>query len=432
LLAHRCLKGARLVLVLSVGLFLAACQGGAAAPTTAPAAKPTTAPAAAPTTAPAAKPTTAPAAAPATAPAAKPTTAPAAAPTTAPAAAVKPAAAATLSGAQSTAKIDPSLASTWAGKTITLVVGANPGGGYDTWARFIARYLGKYLPGNPNVIVQNMDGANHRVATNYVYAAKPDGLTLGMVDRYVPWFQVSGGGPDEGVRYDVTKLNWLVSVSISTQVLVIRSDTGAGPSTLGPLTEKTLRVANQDPGSSPHAWLAILREALGWKLEPVFGFAGNPEIALSIQRGETQGVISDWDTMARLFQEGLADKSMTPLVQLGDLRSDPQLAKVPMISELFVGKSEEAQQLLDLVATPFQWSRPVFAPPGMAPNMVETLRAALWQELQDPEAQAEAKRLGLTLIPLPGEQIDGLVEQYAATPKPVVQKLKDLMAKDVN
>jgi tripartite-type tricarboxylate transporter receptor subunit TctC len=353
-------------------------------------------------------------------------------PTTAPA---KPAAAPTTAaaaGAQSTAKVDPSLASAWAGKTMTLVVGANAGGGYDTWARLIARYLGKHLPGTPNVIVQNMDGANHRVATNFVYAAKPDGLTIGMVDRYIPWFQVSGDGPEQGVRYDVTKLQWLVSASISTQVLTVRTDAGAAPANLAPMAQNTVRVAQQDPGSSPHAWNVILNEVLGWKLQPIFGFPGNPEISLSLQRGETHALITDWDTQERLLAEPFSSRTMTPLVQFGDLRSRPALKDVPMISELFVGKGDEARQLLDLVGQPFQWSRPLMAPPGMAPNMVETLRAALWDTLQDPEVLEEAKRLRLEIIPVSGERVSAMMLQYAQTPQPVVQKLKELMARDVS
>jgi tripartite-type tricarboxylate transporter receptor subunit TctC len=358
--------------------------------------------------------------------------APAAAPTTAPS---KPAAAATpapTTPAQSTARIDPSLASAWAGKTMTVVVGANAGGGYDTWARLIAKHMGKHLPGSPNIIVQNMDGANHRVATNFVYAAKPDGLTIGMVDRYIPWFQVSGDGPEQGVRYDVTKLHWLASASISVQVLTLRTDTGAAADNLAPLTQKIVRVAQQEPGSSPHAWNAILNEVLGWKLQPTFGFPGNPEISLSLQRGETQALITDWDTQERLLAEPFSSKTMAPVVQFGDLRSRPALKDVPTIADLFKGKGADAQQLLDLVGQPFMWSRPLMAPPGMAPQMVETLRAALWATLEDPEVLDEAKRLRLEIIPVPGERVNELILQYAQTPKPVVQKLKDLMAKDVS
>ncbi len=112
-----------------------------------------------------------------------------------PGAAASPAAAANPTTAVSTAKVDPSLASAFEGKTVTLIVGANPGGGYDTWSRTVARFMGKHLPGNPQMIVQNMDGANHRVATNFIYQAKPDGLTFGMVDRYIPYFQLTVRGP---------------------------------------------------------------------------------------------------------------------------------------------------------------------------------------------------------------------------------------------
>ncbi|MFN0073132.1 MAG: Bug family tripartite tricarboxylate transporter substrate binding protein [Chloroflexota bacterium] len=410
-------------IVMSAGVLVAtACQPAA------PAASPTSAPK--PTEA--AKPA-APAGSPVVAqPAASPGAAASPGPAASPGAAASPAAApaAAKPVAQSNARVDPSLASAFEGKTVTLIVGANPGGGYDTWSRTIARFIGKHLPGNPQVIVQNMDGANHRVATNFIYGAKPDGLTFGMVDRYIPYFQLAGEGPAEGVRYDVTKINWLGSGDTGTQILAMRARDGLTTANLAPLQTGTWRLAQQDPGSSPHLFSALARMSLGWKVKSIFGFAGNPEISLSIQRNETDGMITDSDTQERLLQDQFANGSVVPIVQFGDAKDRPHLKDTPTMMQLLANKSAEDQRLFEVARTPFQWSRPFLAPPGMPENMVSTYRAALWATLQDPEFLAEANRSRLNIIPVPGEVVQDMIIKYLATPKATVDKFNEEMKKD--
>jgi hypothetical protein len=391
--------------------------------------------------APAGSPTSKPAAPASTAAEAKPATSPgavaspgAAAPAGSPGPAASPAAAAQPGSSAlptTTAKIDPSLASTWEGKTVTLIVGANAGGGYDTWARTIARYMPKYLPGTPNMIVQNMDGAGHRVATNFVYQAKPDGLTFGLVDRYIPFYQLNGEGASEGVRYDVTKLNWLASASVGTQVLAVRNEHGISKTNLTPMTQFDWNLAQQDPGSSPHIFAALTRELLGWKTKSIFGFAGNPEIALSIQRNETDGMITDSDTQERLLQAEFQSGAMIGIVQFGEPKDRPHLQGTSTMMDLLKDKGPEANQLFEVGRQPFQWSRPLMSPPGMPENMTSTMRAALWATFQDPEFMAEAQRLRLEVIPVPGETVQKLITDYLATPKSVVDKLNTALAKDL-
>jgi tripartite-type tricarboxylate transporter receptor subunit TctC len=404
---------------LTAGVLVAtACQPAApASPTAAPKATEAAKPAASPAASPGA------AASPAASPgaAASPAASPAAGAAPAPA---KPAA------ATSSAKVDPSLASTFEGKTVTLIVGANPGGGYDTWSRTIARFMGKHLPGNPQMIVQNMDGANHRVATNFIYQARPDGLTFGMVDRYIPYFQLAGEGPAEGVRYDVTKINWLGSGDIGTQVLAMRARDGLTPKNLAPLQSGTWRLAQQDPGSSPHLFSSLARMSLGWKVQSIFGFAGNPEISLSIQRNETDGMITDSDTQERLLGDQFASGAVVPVVQFGDAKDRPHLKDTPTMMQLLEGKPAEDRRLFDVARMPFQWSRAFLAPPGMPDNMVQTYRAALWETLQDPEFLAEANRVRLNVIPVPGETVQKMIMDYLSTPKATVDKFNEEMAKD--
>jgi tripartite-type tricarboxylate transporter receptor subunit TctC len=398
-------------------LVATACQSAApASPTAAPKATEAAKPAA-----PAASPGAA--ASPAASPGA------AASPAASPAAGASPAAAKP-AAATSSAKVDPSLASAFEGKTVTLIVGANPGGGYDTWSRTVARFMGKHLPGNPQMIVQNMDGANHRVATNFIYQARPDGLTFGMVDRYIPYFQLAGEGPAEGVRYDVTKINWLGSGDVGTQVLAMRARDGLSAKNVAPLQTGDWRLAQQDPGSSPHLFSALARMSLGWKIRSIFGFAGNPEISLSIQRNETDGMITDSDTQERLLMDQFASGAVVPVVQFGDAKDRPHLKDTPTMMQLLADKSAEDRRLFDVARMPFQWSRVFLAPPGMPENMVQTYRAALWETLQDPEFLAEANRVRLNVIPVPGDTVQKMILDYLSTPKATVDKFNEEMAKD--
>jgi tripartite-type tricarboxylate transporter receptor subunit TctC len=400
---------------MTAGVLLAtACQPAApASPTAAPKATEASKPAAASPAA-AAKPAASPGAA----------ASPAASPAAGAVPAAKPAA------ATSSAKVDPSLASVFEGKTVTLIVGANPGGGYDTWSRSIARFMGKHLPGNPQMIVQNMDGANHRVATNFIYQAKPDGLTFGMVDRYIPYFQLAGEGPAEGVRYDVTKLNWLGSGDVGTQVLAMRARDGLTAKNLAPLQSGNWRLAQQDPGSSPHLFSALARMSLGWKVQSIFGFAGNPEISLSIQRNETDGMITDSDTQERLLGDQFTSGAVVPIVQFGDAKDRPHLKDTATMMDLLKDKPAEDRRLFDVARMPFQWSRAFLAPPGIPENMVQTYRAALWETLHDPEFLAEANRVRLNVIPVPGDKVQEMILEYLKTPKTTVEKFNLEMAKD--
>jgi tripartite-type tricarboxylate transporter receptor subunit TctC len=337
---------------------------------------------------------------------------------------------ATTAAAQPRSTSDPSLALVWQGKTLTLVTGGEAGGGYDSWARMFARHLGKHLAGNPQIIVQNMQGASHRVATNFVYQARPDGLTIGLVDRYIPNYQLGGEGPAEGVRYDVTQMHWLGSAASTTQVLVVHQRVGATAGNLAPLRSSTVPVAQQSTGGAPHILQVILKEGLGWNLKTIVGFKSNPEIVLSIERGETDALISDWDTMARFAADQLGTKTFVPIVQVGPKKADPILNGVPSADELFVNAAPEMKQALDAAQVPFIWARPFFAPPGTPPNVVAGLRAAMMATMSDPEFLADADTQRLEVIATPGETLQEMIVNYMKTPKSVTDKIDELIKSD--
>jgi tripartite-type tricarboxylate transporter receptor subunit TctC len=394
---------------MAVGILAAGCAPSAPQPTGTPKPAATAAPA---------KPAASPAGDPASKPAASPVASPAASPA-AGAASVPP-----------SSRVDPSLASLWQGKTINLVAGTAPGGGYDTWARVVARHLGKHLPGSPNIIVENMPGAGHRVAANFLYTAKNDGLTMGLVDRSLPTYQLLGEGPEQGVRYDVTKFHWIGSTTNTTQLLAIDARAGITPANIGVLEQRDIRVGHQTTGSITHQMNVILREVMGWKLKAIAGFPSNPEMVLSIERGEIDATITDSDTAKQIMTPQFQARTIIPLVQMGERKSDPLFQAAPIAKELFANKGPLAAELLEAFEPPLAWARPYFLPPGTPANVVATMRAAFMAMVADPDFIAETVQLRIDLDPLPGERVQAMIEQYMRTPRSVIDRLDRLVAED--
>jgi tripartite-type tricarboxylate transporter receptor subunit TctC len=394
-------------LIAALVLLTGACAPAAPASPTAP--KPTEP--AAP-----AKPAASPAAA--ASPVASPGAAPAASPAASPVATT-----------QSTARVDPALAPIWQGKTVTLVVAENPGGGNDAWGRLVARHIGKQLPGNPNVIVENMPGAGHRIGANHIYAAKPDGLTMGLVDRYVVSFQLQGEGAEQGVRYDANKIGWLGSTTTETQVLLVHSRAGVKEGK--DLLNKEISIGHTSPGGPPHVNEVVLKAGLGWQMKSIFGYVGTAQQMLGIERGEVDGIILAWSSA--VLQKGAEIKAGTylPIVQIGGGRlKDPAAANIPWAEDLFADKSVEDKQLLALAQRPFGWSRSFLTTPGLDPNVLATMRAAFLNACADPAFLAEAEQLKFEVDPVSGERVQALIEDYLKTPRPIVERLANLLEAD--
>lgn len=364
-------------------------------------------------------------------------TKPAASPAASPAAAAKPAASPAASPAvnqpvtkpAAAAAIDQSLASTWQGKTVTIVVAEAPGGGYDNWGRLVGRHIGRHLPGTPSVIVENMPGGSHRIGTNHVYQAKPDGLTIGLVDRFIPGFQLRGEGPNEGVRYDVNKLNWLGSTATETQVLTVTGRSGV--TSWQDLATKEVKVGHTGPGSSPHTYQLILNKALNLKSQPVFGYNGTASVLLGMDRGEIDGIVISYSSLVIQKREELQSKAYIPLVQFGESRiKDPMSGMPPAAEDLLKNAAPEWQQFLVLAQRPFTWSRAFVLPPGMDTKVLSTMRAAFMAMTEDPEFLADARQLRFDVEPISGEQVQQLIEEYMKTPRPIVDKLTELIEAD--
>ncbi|HEX3245676.1 MAG TPA: tripartite tricarboxylate transporter substrate-binding protein, partial [Chloroflexota bacterium] len=275
---------------------------------------------------------------------------------------------------------------------------------------------------------QNMPGGVQRIAANAIYAAKPDGLTIGIIANTIPTNQLRGEGPDDGVRYDVNKMFWIGSPNAATRVLVVHSR--AGVTDAKQLDSKALKLGTDSPGTVSHISAAVLNHGLGWKNVTIFGYQGSASVVLGIERGEIDGLVNAWDSWLASKADDLKAKTLLPLVQIGPRDPDPLLASVPTADELYAGKSIQEHQLLNLAQRPFEWSYPFVAPPDMPANMVSTLRAAFTATVADPELMSEAARSGLRINPRTGEQVQALIADYMMTPKEIVDELDTLITTD--
>lgn len=404
-------------------LVLAACAPSAPPTPAAPPPKPAEAlKPAATTAAPApARPTEAPK------PALKPTEKPATKPTEAPAA--KPADKATAPPAKP-AFDQKGVADFYRGKTMKIVVGTGPGGTFDTYSRLLGRYVPKYLPGSPSVIVENRPGAGGLTAANAVYNVEPqDGTVLLSVNEYIAFLQAVG---TQGVQFDAARFNWL-GASVKTGFICAgRTDTGVSRiQDLIGAGGKELIIGTISPANSTHDVPAVLNTVLGARLKLVPGYESFQAIKLAIERKEVEGICGGWDGFVLVLPDMIQPERpvLKTLVSLGPL--SPQALEFPFLKEVPVAETlaatEEARQLLRVMNTPAQISKPFATGPGVPADRVAALREAVAKSYADPEFQAEAKRSNLFASFSSGEEVQRLVQQMLQTPRATLDKLKEVL-----
>jgi len=316
------------------------------------------------------------------------------------------------------------------GKTIRIVAGYGAGSVDDAWTRMIARYLVKYIPGNPDIIVQNMPGAGAMIAANYVYkVAKPDGLTLGGIRAGLYFDQLV---KRQQVQFDWTKFTWLGSPTQVDQIIYIRADSPYK-------TIEDVRKAAVPPkcgatGTSSTGYYIgnLLEETLGAKFNTLTGYKDGPEIELAVERGE---VLCRGISLETLYgREPLLSWSkngyVRVLMQTGKKR-DPRLPDVPTIWELMKEhKTPEAGiRLATIILAVGGFGRPYISSPGLPPERAKILQGAFKKTLNDPAFQANAKDRRLDIAPVHGEELEQLAREVIAQPADVVESMKRLLEK---
>ena len=315
------------------------------------------------------------------------------------------------------------------GKTITLIVGSGAGTAYDIYARLLGSYVGKYLPGNPTVVVQNMPAAGGMVAANFVYGvAKPDGLTIASINPAHYFNQLQG---NKEVKFDWPKFTWIASSDKSEHMLYMRTDAPYK-------TIQDVRKAAEPPkcgatgtGTSGHYVPRMLEETLGTKFNIVTGYAGGNEIDLATERNEV--VCRAFTTAAYFAREPYHTWRKTNfvrvLLQTGRKR-DPQLPDVPLLSELMdeFKTPDLGRRVATVMLGSGELGRPIVASPALPADRVKLLREAFMKSMSDPALLEEAKQKRLEITPVGGDELAKIARDVIEQPSDVVERIKKILA----
>jgi tripartite-type tricarboxylate transporter receptor subunit TctC len=313
------------------------------------------------------------------------------------------------------------------GKQIRIIVGLSTGGGYDRAARMLARHIGKYIPGSPEVIVQNMPGASSVTAANYVWGvAKPDGLTILAPHNNLYLGQLSG---QKEVQFDLPKFLWIGSLENDDMMIFGRAD--ASFKSIGDIVKakEPPKCGSTGVGSSDYVMSKILEETIGAKVTHVTGYPGSSEIAIALERGEVacMGLTIATYFGREPFLTWLNTKFVRFLAQSGRKRQ-PRVEEAPTIYELMdeyktpTTKRRTAEAMLQ----GGEWARPYMVGPATPADRVAILRAAFDKAVKDPELLAEAKKLRMDVTPMRGEQLQSMAKEVMNQPPEVIEQIKKL------
>jgi tripartite-type tricarboxylate transporter receptor subunit TctC len=316
------------------------------------------------------------------------------------------------------------------GKTITLVAGTTAGSQYDAHARLIAQHWGKHIPGNPEVIVQNMPGAGSLIAANHLYnLAKPDGLTVTSIIPGIYFNQLAGR---KEVQFDYSKFNWIGSVDRSDNVVYMRSDTPFN-------TIHDVRRAAQPPkctatgaGTVGHYMPKLLNETIGTKFDIILGYPGGPEMDLAVEKNEAQCralTHAAWFS-GEPYRSWQSRGFAHVLLQTGKKR-DERLAQVPTLHEIMdeVKTDEVGRRLVTVILASGELGRPYLLPPAIPADRLNTLRESFTKLMSDPDFLADVKKRRLEVDPSTGEELEKLAKQVMTQPPEVIERVKKLMGK---
>jgi len=307
------------------------------------------------------------------------------------------------------------------GKNLRIVVATSAGGGFDTYTRAIARHLGKHIPGNPNVIVENMAGAGHRIGANYMYkVAKPDGLTLGHFQGGLFLLQVLG---EKGIEFDALKYEFIGAPVKDNRACAFTKASG--------ITSMDKWMAAKTPvklggigGGAPDEIARMLKAALGLPIQLVAGYKGTSEIRLAAESGEVAGGCWTWDSIRATWSKAVESGEAVVVLQILP-KPHPELRNVPLA--ISYAKSDEARQLIQVgIQDPSDYYRPYVAPPGTPKERVQILRKAFQETLRDPELLADAKKSKLDIEHVTAEELEKSVAGLFKLSPSLLGKLKEI------
>jgi tripartite-type tricarboxylate transporter receptor subunit TctC len=313
------------------------------------------------------------------------------------------------------------------GKTIRLIVGLAPGGGYDTYLRTIARHISKHIPGNPSTTVENMEGAGSLISANYVFRqASSDGLTMVMFNNSLVVQNALG---DPRVKIDFRKLGWVGAPSVGVPVCMVMGFTGLKSLDDVLKAKQPLKAGATRAGSTGHDLPLILNRTLGTNIEVISGFTGTATTRVALQKREINTFCSQWESMrvtARAMLDAPGEDKLIPFI-ISERWEDPEVKDLPLFKDAI--KDPKKYAIFRAWAAQMDFQRPLTVPPGTPKERLGILRKGLAQTLTDPELLAEAKKSKLVITPVSGEKTENLVDEIISMPGDVKESLSFLVRK---
>ena len=297
-------------------------------------------------------------------------------------------------------------------RSVSLVIGYSVGGGYDAYARLLARYIGKHIPGEPSIIPQQMTGAGSLRAANYIFSVAPkDGSVLGTFSRSMGIAPLLGQAD-----FDSRKFTWLGSVTDDDTTCVTWNTSPI--KTWDDFLSKPFKLGGLGADSDPDIWALLYKNVFGAKVQLVTGYPGTNDVVLAMQRGEVDGLCGlSWSTIRTRHAEWLTSHSVNIIVQAA-LKKEPAIASVPLATDL--ATTPEQRQIIRLLLASQAMARPFVAPPEIPEDRKAALIAAFDATMTDPDFFAEAQKLSFEVHPVSAATIDALLAEVYTTPKDVL------------
>ena len=321
----------------------------------------------------------------------------------------------------STAAVAQPAAEFFKGRTIKIVVGFGPGGGYDLYARLLAKHLPAHIPGAPSVVVENMEGAGSVRAANFVYEAAPrDGSVIAAVNQNAPMYQLLGGA---GARFRAEEASFIGSLAHSNEVLYVWHTSGV--TSLEQAKTREVVLGAVAVTSDSYIYPTVINGLLGTKFRIVNGYTSGQALNLAVERGEVMGRGgTSWASIQSSRPTWMQEKAINILVQAG-ARKEEELLDVPLLSDLIT--NEDDRRLVGVITLPLALGYSYWLPPGVPADRVAALRAAFAAAAADKALREEAAVRRIIIRPQPGAAVEALVRETAATPKPVIEKAVKLL-----
>ena len=312
-------------------------------------------------------------------------------------------------------------------KEFNLITSSSAGGGYDQYSRLVARHMSKYLPGNPNIIVQNMVGGGGIRAANYIYNVAPkDGTVFSLIDRGMPTAPLLYGEKSQA-RFDAVKFSWIGSIMRETGMGVIT--TRSVVKNIDDAKKHEIFFGSTGPETDPAMFVRLVNDLLGTKIKAIHGYKGQPDEFQAAEKGELDGLfMSGWSGPGRAYvRDQMSRGQMRLLVQMAaEKDKDPQHLDTPSILELV--SNPDDRQIIGLVLGRMTLGRPFIGPPGIPEDRVALLRKAFQQAVEDPELRSDAERQRLAIDPTWGAEAEDVIKRLYATPPQVVERTRKIVA----